>query len=172
MSEKTHSQYSYNRFGSKGARVGQAVIDIMSTAQPEQTVGDVLDSAAVDFVKAMEDCIEKHKSKYENPFYILVLTKKEFFANNVVRNYLIPRQTPPHAFDMVEQYGNATKTLYMVDSHAGLLKTLWSIPGFSECIDIARSPSSFDEELVKWVEACFSRKLDKDSYTFDWSVWD
>jgi hypothetical protein len=172
MPKEENSKYSYNRFGSKGARVGQAIVDILSTAQPEQTVGDVLDSAAVDFVKEMEDCIQKHKDRYTSPFYILVLTKKEFYANNLVRNYLIPRQTPPYAFEMMEQFSNYTKTLYIVDAHAGHLKTLWSLPAFSECIDIARAPGNFDDELVKWVEACFNRKLDKDSYTFDWSIWD
>lgn len=164
-------KYSYNRFGAKGMRVGQALIDLASQQQPIQTVGDTLEAWGEDFAKQIQECIEDNQGKYKDPFYIFVLTKKEFFANNMVRNYLIARQTPPHAFDMMEQYSNYTKTLYIVDGHQGNIKSLWSLPSFDDCISIARQPANYDPELVKWVEACFNKRLDKDSYTFDWSVW-
>ena len=160
-------KYAYNRFGTKGQRVGQAVLYILSRPNPIQTVGDVLDAFGPDFAKEMEKTIEQNQGKYESPFYIFVLTKKEFWTDNVVRNWFIARQTPPHAFDMMEQYSNYTKTLYIIDSHKGNIKALWSLPGFNDCISIARSPGQYDPELVKWVEDCFSRKLDKDRYTFD-----
>jgi hypothetical protein len=171
MPEEKDERYNYNRFGSTGTRVGQAVADILSRPQAPQTVGDVLESAAADFAKEMHDCLEKHHAFFDDPFYVFVLTKKEFFASNVVRNWFVPRQTPPYAFDMMEQYPNHTKTLYLVDYSKGNIKVLWSLPGFSECIDVARHPERFDPELVKWVEACFEKKLDKNSYSFDWSVW-
>lgn len=170
MVEPLADRYDYNRFGMKGTRVGQAVVDILSKEQPIQTVGDTLDAYGPKYAKEIEKTIEENQDKYTSPFYIFVLTKKEFWANNLVRNWFIARQTPPHAFKMMEQYSNYTKTLYMVDAKKGKLKILWSLPGFDDCITIARRPSFYDPELVKWVEECFNRKLDKDSYDFEWAV--
>jgi len=167
MSVPLLNKYDYNRFGAKGQRVGQAVFDIISRYQPMQTVGETLDAFGPDYAKQMEECIEDNEHKYTSPFYIFVLTKKEFWANNVLRNYFIARQTPPHAFDMMEQYSNYTKTLYIVDANRGNIKCVWTLPGFDDCITIARNPANYDPELVKWVEACFTRSLDKDSYSFD-----
>lgn len=163
-------KYDYARFGSKGKRVGQAVIDLASSQQPIQTVGDTLDSFGADFAKQMEECINDNQKKYKNPFYIFVLSKKEFWANNVIRNWFIARQTAPHAFQTMEEYSNYTKTLYIVDASKGNVKVIWSLPSFQDCISIARKPTDFDPELVKWVEMCFNRKLDKDSYSFDWKA--
>ena len=164
-------KYSYYRFGSRGQRVGQAVIDIMSKPQPIQTVGDTLDAFGADYAKEIEKCIEENKGKYKNPFYIFILTKKEFWTNNVIRNFFIARQTPPHAFKAMEEYSTFTKTLYIVDASRGNIKTLWSLPSFDDCIEIARHPLTYDPELVKWVEECFNLKMEKDSYSFDWGVW-
>ena len=170
MSEDSHGIYDYNRFGKKGQRVGQAVFDILSKPQAIQTVGDTLDAFGPDYAKFMQECVDDNKGKYKSPFYIFVLTKKEFWANNVLRDWFIARQTAPHAFDMMEQYSNYTKTLYLVDADRGNIKCLWSIPGLDDCFTIARNPERYDEELVKWVEGCFTRQLDRDSYTFDWHV--
>jgi hypothetical protein len=170
MSEAPVDKYDYNRFGAKGKRVGQAVFDILSQPQQFQTVGDTLDAFGPDYAKQIEQCIHDNQGKYKNPFYIFVLTKKEFWANNVLRNWFIARQSPPHAFDMMEQYSNYTKTLYIVDSHKGNIKALWSLPSWDDCISIAKCPQKYDPELVKWVEDCFTRELDKDSYSFDWAV--
>jgi hypothetical protein len=71
----------------------------------------------------------------------------------------------------MEEYSGYTKTLYIVDSSKGNVKTIWSLPSFQDCITIARHPLTYDPELVKWVENCFSLKMEKDSYSFDWYVW-
>lgn len=161
------NRYDYDRFGKKGQRVGQAVFDILSKPQAMQTVGETLDSIGPDFAKEIEDCIEKNQHKYKSPFYIFVLTKKEFWAENVVRNWFIARQTPPHAFRMMEQYPNHTKTLYIVDSQKGNISVAWCLPSFADCVSIAKTPLSYDPQLVKWIEDCFSRNLDRENYSFD-----
>lgn len=170
MSEEKNDKYDYNRFNSKGQRVGQAVVDILSKPQSPQTVEETLNSAGEDFAREMESCIESNKDRYKSPFYIFVLTKKEPWAVNLVRNWLVPRQTPPHAFKAMEEYSNFTKTLYIVDAKKGNVKLLWTLPSFDECYTVAKSPQSFDPELVKWIGECFCRRLDKDSYTFDWHI--
>lgn len=153
----------------KNKIVGQEVFDILSKDQPMQTVGETLDTFGPDFAKFMEKTVEDNKEKYKSPFYILVLTKKDYFMPNLIRNWFISRQTPPHAFNLMEDYTNATKTLYIVDAQKGLCKLLWSLPGLDECFSIARHPLTFAPELVRWIELCFNRKLDLNSYDFDWS---
>lgn len=155
-------RYSYNRFGKKGQRVGQAVADILSKEQPTYTAGEILDGYSQKFVEEIQSVIEKNQGKYTDPFYIFVLTKKEMWADNVVRNWFIARQTRPSALEMMSQYSNHTKTLYKVDSRSKEpIQVEWSLPGFSECISILKSPGTYDPELVRWILKCFEGKLDQ-----------
>lgn len=165
--DKAKDKYAYDRFGKKGTRVGQAVLDIISKEQHHQTVGDVLDAYGPDYAKQIEECINDNQGKYKNPFYIFVLTKKEMWADNMVRNWFIARQTPPHALDMMKEYSNHTKTLYLVDDQKGRIELVWTLPGWNECLSIARQPQLYDAQLVKWIEDCFTANLDKESWSFD-----
>lgn len=164
--EASDPRYDYNRFGSAGKRVGQAVVDILSKEQPSYTVGDVLDGYATKFAQELEKCIEDNKDKYRGAFYVLVMTHKEMWADNVVRNWFIARQTPPYAMDMMQSYPHRTKTLYMVDPKKGHITIIWSIPGFEECKSILKNKETYDPQLVKWIVDCFNGDLDKDSYEF------
>jgi len=168
--KKPKDKYDYDRFGCHAKRVGQAVVDILSKPYATQTVGETLDAYAPDYAKEIEKCVEENQHKYKSPFYVFVITKKEMWAENVVRNWFIARQTPPHAFEMMEQYPNATKTLYLVDAKKGHVEALWSLPGWQDCITIAKNPDQYDPKLVKWIEMCLSKSLDRDSYTFDWAM--
>ena len=154
------SKYDYNRFGKKGKRVGQAVVDILSKEQPEQTVEETLDAFGPDFVKELEATIKANAHKYQAPFYVLVLTKKEMWACNVVRNFFIARQTYPRGTDIVREYPNYTKTLYKVNSERGNVDIMWCVPGHQECQSVAKNPGAFDQELVNWVFQCYAGHFD------------
>ncbi len=160
-------KYTYNRHGMRGSRVGQAALDILSKDNAEQSVEQTLDEYAPEYAKSIEECIETHRGKLKDPFYILVLTNKTPYIENVLRNYFIARQTPPYAFQLMEEYSNHTKTLYLVDSRKGQIKLLWSLPGFHDCVTVSKNPEIYSPELVKWIIDCFSNKLDRDSYSFD-----
>lgn len=157
-------KYHYEKRGSKGARVGQAVADILSKDQPDYTVGEILDGFGIKFANELEQTINDNLDKYTSPFYVFVLTKKEFWADNVVRNWFVARQTPPRALEMMIQYPLHTKTLYVVNSSKGDLKAAWSIPGLEECRSILKTPNTFSPELVHWIQDCFQGKLDLDNY--------
>jgi hypothetical protein len=159
-------KYYYAKHGMKGARVGQAVTDILSQDQPSYTAGEILDGFGMKFAEQLELTVNDSIGKFKNPFYILALTKKEFWADNVVRNWFIPRQTPPYGMDMMQQYPNHTKTLYIVDGQKGAIKVVWSIPAYADCISIAKQKALYHPELVDWVFKCFERKLDVDSYAY------
>jgi hypothetical protein len=167
MPDASDPRYHYNKRGMKAARVGQAVIDILSKDQPYQTAGETLEAFGPDYVKEIEKAIENGLSQHlKSPFYLLVLTKKEPWAVNVLRNYFIPRQSPPHALKLAKEYKHYVKTLYFVDAERGNIGVLWSVPGWEDCKSIAKRPRQHEPELVKWISDCFSGKLDKDVYTF------
>ena len=161
---KQDKKYTYDRFGMKGARVGQAVVDILSKEQPVYTAGEILDAYAPKFRDELEKTIQNNQDKFKSPFYIVVLTHKEMWAENVVRNWFIARQTPPHGLATVIDYPHHMKTLYMINSKKGDVKLLWTIPGLEDCKSIVRNKMQYDAQLVGWVEDCFAGKLDKDSY--------
>lgn len=158
------SKYNYNRFGSKGSRVGQAVTDILSKEQPVYTVGEMLEGIGPKFAAELEKTINDNLGKYKSPFYVLALTKKEFWADNVVRNWFIARQTAPYALDMMINYPHHTKTLYVINGDRGDLKVAWSLPGYEDCKSILKTPDSYNPELVGWIKDCFNGDLNKDRY--------
>lgn len=157
-------RYSYNRFGMKGARVGQAVVDMMSKDRPDITVGEIMDDYSKDFVRQFEEAVETGSKLYGNPFYIFVLSAKEMWAVNMVRSWFIPRQTPPYASDMMVEHPNKTKTLYLVDCERGQAKLLWTVPSLQECASVQAHPDLYHEDLVRWCRECLRGTLDKDSY--------
>lgn len=164
--DATDPRYTYNRFGMKGARVGQAVADIASKDATPMTCGELLDGFSVKFAHELEKSVNDSLGKYKSPFYILALTKKEFWANNVVRNWFIPRQTAPHAMDLMVSFPNHTKTLYVVNGDKGDIKVAWSIPAFQDCVSISKNQSMYSPELVQWIKDCFESKLNLDSYDY------
>lgn len=165
---KSDAKYDYNRFGSKGKRVGQAVVDILSKDHNSIiTTGEINEDRADEYRQELEKAIEKGSELYENPFYVLVLTHKEFWATNVVRNWFIPRQTAPFGRHVFEQYSHHMKTLYLVDTQKGNIKICWSIPGVAEMISIGKSPQTFDKQLIAWINALARGDLDKEKWDFD-----
>jgi hypothetical protein len=157
-------RYKYDRFGMKGARVGQAVVDILSKDQPDTTVGDIMGEYGKDFVKQFEEAVETGSKLYESPFYIFVLSAKEMWAVNMVRSWFIPRQTPPYASDMMVEHPNKTKTLYMIDYKNGKAGLLWTVPSIQECATVEANADLYHPDLVKWCSQCLKGTMDKDSY--------
>lgn len=153
-------KYVYNRFGMKAARVGQAVVDILSTDQPEQSVEDTLEAYGPKYAEEIEKCITDNHKKLGFPFYVFVITKKEMWAVNLLRNFFIARKTAPEGLNMMTGYPNATKTLYKVFS-SDRVELVWSLPGIDDCKNIIKNPQLHDPELVKWVTDCFENKIDE-----------
>lgn len=154
-------KYSYERFGSTGVRAGQASLDLLKD-RTQYTAEDILTAYAPDYVKHFEEAVNEGKKKYKSPFCVFVLTKKEPWAENVVRNWFIPRQTVPSALESMHSYPNHLKTAYKVDALVGDLKVLWSLPSYAESTAILRQGPSYDQTLVNWILDCFSGALDRD----------
>ncbi len=51
----------------------------------------------------------------------------------------------------MQELPNAAKTLYQVDRVNGLIKLMWTVPGWEDCKTIKKNPDLYDRDLVKWV---------------------
>jgi len=153
-------RYIYEVNGKKSSRVGQAVYDIMTQDQEDYSCEEIVDAFGPDYVKEFNDVVDKNRHKFTSPFYILVITKKEMWAVNILRNIFQARQTPPNAIDMIMQYKHPTKTLYKVDTERNDVSIVWSIPGWEECKAIAKHPDSFDPTLVDWINRAYEGYYD------------
>ena len=162
-------RYLYNKHGVKAARVGQAVSDILSKDNTTYTVGEILEGFGAIFAQELEKSVNDSLNKFQSPFYILALTKKDltyFGVENVVRNWFVPRQTAPYVSELMIQYPNHTKTLYVVHGDRGDIKVAWSIPANEDCKSIMKKPWLYSPELVDWIERGRTRKLDLDNYEY------
>jgi len=151
---KDAERYSYNRFGSKGQRVGQAALDMMQKDHPNMTVEELMEGLSEKFLVDFEKCVQDGMKKYEGKFHVFVLTKKDlgqFGVSNVVRNFFINRETAPEAAQMMIDYPSQTKTLYEIDPAKGDFQIKWTLPGYEECKSIAKNPQIYDPQLVKWI---------------------
>lgn len=162
MAKDTSGKYDYNRFGAKGQRVGQAILDIVSKDQVEQSAEDIVMEFGPEFEKEFRQAVAHGSKHYSDPFYVFVLSKKEMWACNLMRNFFIPRQTSPRGTDMIQQYPHYMKTLYKVYSNADKVDLVWSVPGHAECQVVARNPSQYDPELVQFIFQCYEGKLDRE----------
>ena len=153
-------KYSYDRFASKGQRVGQAVVDILSQNQAPQTVEETLDEFGRDYLRNIQETADRERKNYDGTFYIFSLLNKDlhyFGVENVLRHWTIPRKTAPDPAQMLVDYKNHTKTLFAVDPHQGEITLLWTIPSYEDCKSIRKHPESHDPQLVHWISKALSQ---------------
>ena len=142
------------------SKVGRAVYDILQKDNPSQTVQEVLDASAEKFRDEMEKAIQENFHKYESPFYILVLSKKEPWALNVMRNWFIARQTRPTVAFLRHEFPTFMSTLYRIDKKNCELKIVWSLPIEQDCRVVMKNRHLYDPQLVKWVQMAQDGSLD------------
>lgn len=134
----------------KKQSVGGAVKEILEKEQHETEVGEIIESYADEYVQEMQKAVEINAPRFESPFYIVVLHKKEPWALNVLRNYFIGRQTKPTIKTMWTQYKNFMHTVYECIPEKGELKLLYSLPSPDEAKTILQNWHLYDPELVRW----------------------
>lgn len=143
----------------KKPTVGQAVYDILSKPADHIEVQEILQEYQHKYLEEILECIKQNKDKYDPPFYIVVLTKKEPWALNVMRNWFIARQTKPSAKWMRDEFPNHQQTVYRWDDKQEKLDILWSLPIDQDAKVVLRNKDLYDCELVRWVTAFQEGKL-------------
>lgn len=161
------NKYSYDRFGSKGQRVGQAVVDILSKEQPEYTVEDILEGCGLgaDYLELIRDEAEKSKKRFYDKFYILSLIKKglgEMGISNVLKHSCRSFEKKFSMQEVMLAHPTSDKHMYEVDIKKGEINLIWSLPDYEQCKIIKKSPKLYDPTLAKCVLAYFRNEELKD----------
>ena len=143
------------------SRVGEAVHKILNEHHPDVEVQEIINEYQDKYTQEMEDTLRNNAERFAPPFYVVVLTKKEHWATNVVRNWFIARQTRPLAKQLRHDYPNHLQTVYSYDKRNGELKILWSLPSKQECDVILKNNPLYDQQLVKWVQDYNTGLLDR-----------
>ena len=147
--------YSYNRFGSKGARVGQAVLDLEDNYQ--HTVEEVLYDMELGkgYQQTILDEFSRSKGHYPDKYFILSLTKHampEMGVNTAFKNSARSFVLPLKKRDVMNAHPNCMKVFYSVDAKTEDIRVIWCIPGWEECKSILKNPSLYDRDLVEWIK--------------------
>jgi len=144
----------------KAITVGQAVHDILESGEKSPEVGDIIKEYGDSYVAQVQECIDRNAPKYESPFYLVVLHKKEQWAMNVLRNWFVARQSKPTMKDMWAMFPNFMHTVYEADKNNGELKLLWSLPSPQEAKVILENFDLYDPQLVKWCNQAYSQFIE------------
>jgi hypothetical protein len=134
------------------SKVGKAVYDILSKDnQPETTVGEIISEYADEYTEMVKKTLTDNMERLDSPFYVVVLSKKEPWALNVMRNWFIARQTKPSPKILRQDYPNHMQTVYSYDSKSGEFKLHWSLPVAQDAAVVLRNFQLYDPVLVKWI---------------------
>lgn len=156
-------KYSYERFGKKGARVGQAVTDILSQKQQDYTAEEILEEMGKGIVNYIQEAAEKGCEQYEGKFYILHLFKKTLgqhgIENAMLQKAMCFKERKWKPKEVMDAHPNSAKTLYEVDKVNGIIKLLWTVPGWEDCKSIKKNPDLYDRDLVEWVKEATQESL-------------
>lgn len=133
------------------AKVGEKVYEFMQKEQSPIEVGEIIAEYAHEYTEEVKNCIKQNVGRFESPFYIVVLHKKEPWSVNVMRNWFIARQSKPSAFVLRNDYPNHSNTVYRYDSKTSELKILWSLPTEQDARTIIKNFHLYDKTLVSWI---------------------
>lgn len=134
------------------AKVGQAVYDILSKPQSSQEVGETADAMAPKYFKELLAAVDGNKDKFESPFYVVVLRKKEPWAMNVLRQWFVSRGTRPDPKVLRQDYPNHDHDVWKVDSKSYDVALQWTLPTRQDSASILKSADQYDPSLVKWIK--------------------
>lgn len=154
-------KYSYQRFGSEGSRVGQAVMDVISKDQKDISAEEMMDDMQNGIMDYIQLAAKEGYDEWKSSFYIIHLFKKilgQFNIDNVMDQKAVCFKKGPLNSDFyMNSNPNDSKTLFHVDAKNGEIRLVWTVPGWEDCKSILKTPELYDEKLVEWTRECMSR---------------
>jgi len=148
------------------SKLGQAVYDILSKDQQDQSVEATIDAMTPKYFEELSKAVDKGCRDFESPFYIVVQRKKETIGGsvmNVLKHQYVTRQTRPYANFLRSEFPNADHDLYEINSEKGTMTLLYTLPSAQDSKTILKNAEMYDPKLVEWIQAYNSGKLDLDS---------
>jgi hypothetical protein len=126
--------------------VGSLSTDLQLKQTHAVSVIDQMRENLTDFEKNVHECVETHKSKFPNDFFVIVITKKERLMENVIRNYFFARLTcPTPDYDQI---------VYKYDSKNDHIQFIWVIPSRDTCfllIENWQQVTAVERELLNFI---------------------
>ena len=145
------------------SKLGQAVYDILSKEQQDQTVEATIEAMTPKYFEELMKAVDKGCKDFESPFYIVVQRKKETIGGaitNVLRHKYVTRQTKPYSRFLRTEFPNADHDLYEVDSTKGTMTLLYTLPTEQDSKTILKNAECYDPKLVEWIVAYNHGSLD------------
>lgn len=142
------------------AQVGKAVYESLLKPQEMQEVGETIEAMTPKYYEQILETVNSNSSKYDSPFYVVVLRKKEPWALNVLRHWYVARQTKPSAFVLREDYPNFDHDVWKVDGHSRDISLMWTLPTKQDAASILKNRWMYHEDLVKWITLYNEGRLD------------
>ncbi|MBE3085573.1 MAG: hypothetical protein IMZ64_05075 [Bacteroidetes bacterium] len=147
----SEDKYSYNRFGSKGFRVGQAINDIiLKNENLHITAEDIAEERQAQYMKDLQEAADLGKKEFDSPFYVVYLCNKEAWTDIMSRGRFVRRQSEPIPKNMVELFPHFSKDVWKIDAKKGSIDYLWTMPSLENIRNILRNKSQYDPALTKW----------------------
>ncbi len=136
--------------------VGEEAYKRQENPDTKQGIIDTQREMDKEYFGEIEKCIQNHKH-WDQPFYIVVLCKKEQLMENVIRRYFIGRMSMP-----TPQWD---QTLWRYDPKSGDLRFVWVLPDQETAKWMAMNPQTLQEKHLELL--CFVLDfLDKKLYSF------
>lgn len=99
--------------------VGELSQELLLRPDTKQGVIDTQREMNKQIIPEIEKCIKNHKS-WDDPYYIVILTKRERLLVNVIRQYFVARRSLPTP--------DLDQTVFKYTPKTGDLEYLWTVP--------------------------------------------
>lgn len=101
-------------------KVGKIATELQQKTPDTRNPIELKDEMLKDFEENFYLCIEREKHKYDEPFFVVILAKREMVLTNVMRQYFFTRHTcPTPTFD---------QTVFRFDPKTYEAEYIWTIP--------------------------------------------
>lgn len=119
--------------------VGQASHRLLCNKDTKQGIVDTQREVDKGYFEECQKCIErKPHSEWKDPWYLIVINKKERLMENVVRRYFFGRQSLP-----TPEYD---QTVWKFYPQSGNLRYVWTIPCKNTCLWMYNNQNEIPEE--------------------------
>jgi hypothetical protein len=135
--------------------VGQKASELLLRPDHKQGIIDTQKEMNKKFLPEVEQCIKNHKHLTE-PYYIVVINKRERLMINAIRQYFVARQTLPTP--------DYDQTCFKYTPSCGDLELLWVVPDRDSLHAILLNANMLpveQSELLKFCRLFQQGKLDE-----------
>lgn len=134
----------------KDKTVGEHVKKLLDTADDNQSLMDTSNEMTKEFLPQVEECIKNHADWIE-PYYVVIINKRERLMVNVIRQYFLARKTLPTP--------DYDQTVFKYFPFSGDLEYLWSLPDKNTIEYLILNENMLPKEQSQLLQFC---KLFKD----------